>query len=978
MNSSTRHDQESGPDRTGGLDHLAEMARALGEAIPCTGNQPLRIADPDMAWIVESGAVDVFGVEFSDGQTASAFKHMVRVPLGHLMFGYSGDHDTGLGLIAKGFPGTTVRPIPISELLNGLTDEVGQTVLVEQIDSWILKFAEAVARDIDPKPRPDHLLAPGSRIAASGTVSARHGILWLDGRDAEAAYLGLEGSGSGPSGLMPVSAGTWVSLHDSREIQGVLSKDMTVTDLLYRHLPEFHRIVLATETLNRQLMVVDDVNLQIDRAMWRNRDWKVSRDQLFSVIDLERKKPRDGPGSLAALRAVCAYGKIPLREFGESETRGLDDLLVASGLRSREVRLKRQDRWWLGDSGALIAYRKDDDHPVALLPGRFGRYRYIDPVSGKSRRITAKTAEQIGEVAFEVHRPLPGDRPAGAVDLLRLATWNQFPDLIRVVVAGIAAGAILLVPAAMIGLLAEDSAAAREPAQFMYLFGLLVLLAVAAGLLNVLRGTAMMRLEARAATRIVAAVWDRLLWLRPNFFSRFTTGDLATRAMTFLVIRDQFSAVASGALQAVLLLLPTSVLIFLYDPALGWLSLVLGVSSLGIALALGLVQVRYHRERLAAMRRLTGHLFQLVNCIGKLRAAGAEPSAYAWWARQYRKQKVAEIGISRLNEHLFAFSLSVPALWTAIVFMVVLARGPDHLAIEGFSVVYAASMLFVGSVILFGLSFEAIASLIPASEQTREIISAMPEAAGSEGATIELNGEVSFDQVSFRYSKDSPLVLDNVSIRARPGEFIALVGESGSGKSTLLRLALGLENPSSGAVYFDGHDISRLNPHALRRQMGVVLQDNRTMAATILQNITGIDDALSITDAWSAADQVGVAQDISKMPMGMHTPMTGTGSTFSGGQQQRIRIAAALVRNPKILFLDEATSWLDSRSQELTMKGIERSNATRIVVAHRISTIRRASRIFLLHKGKIAEEGTYDELMEADGLFRRLVERQSA
>ncbi len=978
MNSSTQSNPEPDVDRSEGLDRLAEIARSLGEAIPCTGNQPLRIEDSDMAWIVEKGTVDVFGVEFNDGKTASAFKHMVRVPRGHLIFGYSDSHDADLGLIAKGFPGTVVRPVPLSELLDGLTGEVADTILTEQIDSWILKFAEAAARDVDPKPLPDHLLAPGSKIVASGTISARRGVVWLDGRDSDAAYLGLEGSGSGPSGLMPVSAGTWVSIHQPTEIEGIPSTDLAVADLLFKHLPEFHRVALATESLNRQLMVVDDVNLQIDRSMWRNRDWTVSRNRLFSVIDLKRKTQHDESGLLAALRAVCTYENIPLKEFGEHETRSLNDFLLASGLRARKVRLKYRDRWWLGDSSALVAFQKDVGHPVALLPGSFGRYRYVDPVSGKSGRVTEKMADQISEDAFEIHRPLPHDRPASASDLLRLATWNQLPDLARVAVAGVIAGAILLIPAATIGLLAEDSAAANEPGQFMYLFGLLVLLAVAAGLFNVLRGTAMMRLEARATTRVVAAIWDRLLWLRPNFFRRFTTGDLATRAMTFLVIRDQFSAVASGALQAGLLLLPTSILIFLFDSSLGWLSLVLGVSSLGFAVSLGLIQIRYHRKRFAAVRGLTGHLFQLINGIGKLRAAGAEPSAYAWWARQYRNQKVAEIGISRLNEHLVAFSQSVPALWTAIVFIVVLAQGPDRLAVEGFSVIYAASMLFVGSVIMFGLSFEVIVSLIPAGEQTREIISALPESAGTEGATIDLKGEISFDRISFRYSNDSPLILDDVTMHARPGEFIALVGESGSGKSTLLRLALGLEIPSSGAVYFDGHDISRLNAHYLRRQIGVVLQDNSLMAATILQNITGIDDTLSISDAWSAADQVGVAQDINRMPMGMHTPMSGTGSTFSGGQQQRIRIAAALVRNPKILFLDEATSWLDSKNQELTMEGIEQSNATRIVIAHRISTIRRASRIYVLHKGKITEEGTYEQLMESDGLFRRFAERQSA
>jgi len=246
-----------------------------------------------------------------------------------------------------------------------------------------------------------------------------------------------------------------------------------------------------------------------------------------------------------------------------------------------------------------------------------------------------------------------------------------------------------------------------------------------------------------------------------------------------------------------------------------------------------------------------------------------------------------------------------------------------------------------------------------------------------DGVEAKLSGEILFDHVSFRYSESDPLVLDDVTIRAKSGEFIAIVGESGSGKSTLVRLALGLETPSSGTVYYDGHDLARLNPDSIRRQIGVVMQENSLLPGTVMSNINGVDENLTIDDAWQAARQAAVNEEISAMPMAMYTPMGGTGSTFSGGQQQRIRIAAALVRKPSILFLDEATSWLDAKSQELTMEGIEKANATRIVIAHRISTIRQASRIYVLQAGRVVQEGTFEHLSRADGVFRRIVERQT-
>ena len=956
---------------------LAEIAHSFGEAVPCAGNRPLRLDDSNMAWIVERGTVDVFAVEYREDGTVSTFKHLVRARRGRLLFGHS-DDSAELGLLAKGLPGAVVRPARLADLLERLSEGLPSTVLTEQVDAWIHEFAEAVVRDIEPRPPADTLLSAGAAATATGVVSSERGVVWLHGRAVRAAYLGTEESGSGPSGAMPVHPGTWVTLPEPAEIEAMTSADMGPSDLLSIHLPEFHRLALAAESLNRLLLLADEANLQRDRAIWRRQDRAISRSRLYSVIH-QYQQGSDDSGLLAALRIVSAHEDIPVQD--RKTTSAVDDIeavLQASGLRARQVRLTEEERWWYGDSGSMIAFRKEDGRPVALLPGRLGWYLCVDPLSGESQRVTKASAARFAEDAVLVYRPLSTDRPARPRDLLRLAGRNQAQDLVQVMLAGTAAGALLLLPAAAIGLLADILAPSGEPERLVHLSGLLVLAALVTGFLNMLRGTAMMRVEGRAATRLVAGAWDRLLRLRPRFFRDFTAGDLATRALTFLVMRDQFSSLASSAMLSVLFLLPTFALIFVYNTALGWLSVVLGITTLGLTATLGLMQVKYHRSRFAAVRELAGHLFQIINGIGKLKATGAEPSAYALWARRYRNQKLAEVGISRLNEHMGALALSIPALWTAAVIVVALTQSRAQLSVGDFMVVYTASMMFVGSVIMFSMSFEAIAALIPAGEQARDIMAALPEGATQDGAAPRLNGEIVFDHVSFRYSDTGPLILDDVTIRVKPGEFVAIAGESGSGKSTLVRLALGLETPSSGTVYYDGHDLTRLNSDSLRRQIGVVMQENNLLAGSVMDNINGVDASLTIDDAWRAAEQAAVAEDIVGMPMGMHTPMGGSNATFSGGQQQRIRIAAALVRRPSILFLDEATSWLDMKSQELTMEGIEKANATRIVIAHRISTIRQANRIYVLQGGRVVQEGTFDELNASDGLFRRFVQRQSA
>ena len=353
----------------------------------------------------------------------------------------------------------------------------------------------------------------------------------------------------------------------------------------------------------------------------------------------------------------------------------------------------------------------------------------------------------------------------------------------------------------------------------------LVAFAIVGVLFQMLQGTSMMRLEARATTRVSAAIWDRALGLPSSFFKRFTAGELAVRMSAFQVLRDQLSGVVANALLSMVFLLPALGLLFLYDATLALMSLGIAVLSLTVACAFGLLQIAPQRRRYAAARRLAGELFQFINGMSKLRSAGAEASAFASWARGYREQHVAGMHIARLNEHLIAFSSATPALVGAALFGVAIWQGPEQFAIGDFLVVYSVSLTFYTAIAGLGRSFEAIAAVVPGYEQVKPILDAVPDGRARGTTPAELSGDIRFDHLSFRYTDDGPLIIDDVSIHARPGEFVAIVGESGAGKSSLLRLALGLEEPSGGGVYYDGRDLAHLNRHSLRRQIGVVMQD---------------------------------------------------------------------------------------------------------------------------------------------------------
>ena len=269
-----------------------------------------------------------------------------------------------------------------------------------------------------------------------------------------------------------------------------------------------------------------------------------------------------------------------------------------------------------------------------------------------------------------------------------------------------------------------------------------------------------------------------------------------------------------------------------------------------------------------------------------------------------------------------------------------------------------------------------IADIRPVLEVARPILEAEPEISADKHVVTKLSGSIELNNVTFRYRDDMPPVLDDLSLRIRPGQYVAVVGKTGCGKSTLMRLLLGFETPQKGAVYYDGHDLSTIDLKSLRRRIGTVMQDGKVFTGDIYSNIVICAPWLTHDDAWEAAETAGLADDIRAMPMGMNTLLSEGQGGISGGQRQRLLIARAVAPKPKILMFDEATSALDNITQKQVSDALDKMKCTRIVIAHRLSTIRQCDRILVLDQGKIAEDGTYEELIAKNGVFAELVARQ--
>ena len=934
--------------------------------------------------MVIQGSVDVFATRPREDGVPIDFKHLLRAEPGQLLFTTADETGESL-LVAKGLPESELRRVPFSVLASTeLDDEI-----VEQVNVWVSDVSQSIVRDVTYRPRVGHQLALGRAelIAGGTTLSAQSGLLWASSEEGDLDYLSTDELDPDGSGLVPVTTASWVTQRRTAPVNATSSRALQRDGRLLAALAEFNRLAMRADRLNRALLLADVSNFQNASARYRERSEEQARRNLFSVVGGDLPPTEDGSSVL--LRALERIGRhedirflAPPQAKHDASSSGETDLeaiLNASGVRARRIVLQNQHRWWLGDSGAMLASRRDDGSPVALIPGAAGRYLMVDPRSQRAVSVNAQRANALEPTAYFFYCPLPDDRTTDISLLLRLAFNRVWGDLARLIGAGLLAGLAMLAPAVLLGIFVSHALPSGDFRTLGLVTLGLALVALISALLQMLQGTALMRLEGRAAARIGAALWDRILVLPSGFFRRFTVGDLGTRVMGFQMLRDQVSGIVARAMLSLIFLLPTFVLLFLYDTALGWLCLSLGAISLGVTLSLGLRQLPLQRRLAATSRQLTGVLLQLIGGVGKLRVTGAEVSAFAMWAGNYREQKRIEMQLGALNDHLVAFTASAPLFAMAALCAVGLNRGEEGLTVGSFLATYVAFMVFFGAVAQFGLSFSAIAAILPVVEQVVPILTERPRGARIDGSSPELQGEVRIDHVTFRYADDGPYILQDVSIHARPGEFIAIVGESGAGKTTLLRLALGLESPLSGAVYYDGHDLERLNRRSVRSGVGMVVQSASLRPQTVLDNIIGASSDLTVADAWRAARLALVDNDIAAMPMGMNTATDERSSAFSGGQAQRIMLAAALVRNPRVLLLDEATNWLDNETQAKVMNEIGKLAVTCIVSAHRLSTIRRADRIYVLHRGRVIQQGTFDELMRADnGVFHEMVLRQVA
>jgi len=690
--------------------------------------------------------------------------------------------------------------------------------------------------------------------------------------------------------------------------------------------------------------------------------------RLASAYSIADKQAEDAIGE------ILKYYHVKPREIPVS-VKGLNDrlefLLRPYGIMRRRVKLEKG--WYQDAVGAMLAARKDDGTIVALIPKGLRGYVYFESSTGKWVTLTQKNETLFDEEGICFYKPFPLKKltiPA----LLRYVLDCLSPaDLSLVALATLAVSLVGLLMPKLNNLLFGTVV---ESGQLRLLIGIAVFL-ISAGISRLLFGTVKTLVVERVNTKIdlsvQAAAMMRILSLPADFFKQFSSGDLASRTGYLQSLCSMLvSAVLNTGLTSVFSLLYISQ-IFVYAPMLVVPAVSITLTTLVFTLVTTFSQMKLTRQQMELASKESGMTYALITGIQKIKLSGAEKRAFARWAEIFSRRLAMTANPPMFLRANAAISVAISLAGTIIMYYFTLRSGISVAEYYAFNTAYG--MLSGAFLSLAGIA-STIARLKPVLDMAKPLMDTVPEVSEGKVVIDRLSGGIELNNVSFRYNESMPMVIDDLSLKIRPGQYVAIVGATGCGKSTLMRLLLGFEKPQKGAVYYDGKDLNSIDLKSLRRKIGVVMQDGKLFQGDIFSNITISAPQLTLKDAWEAAEMAGVAEDIRAMPMGMHTIISEGSGGISGGQRQRLMIARAIAPKPKILMFDEATSALDNLTQKTVSDSLDKLKCTRIVIAHRLSTIRHCDRILYLEKGKILEDGTYDELIFLGGRFAQLVERQ--
>ena len=675
-----------------------------------------------------------------------------------------------------------------------------------------------------------------------------------------------------------------------------------------------------------------------------------------------------------AMEEILKYYHVKVREIPQGikdNNDRLEYLMRPYGIMRRSVQLGAG--WHKDAVGAMLGTKKEDGSLVALIPSGLSGYSYFDADSGRHIRIGRKNEDLFETEAVAFYKPFPLKK-IGIPDLARyILDTLSAADFALMIMAMLTITLLGMFAPRLNNMLFSDVVGSGS----MRLLAAITVFMVCASVSRIMMNSVKILINGRISTKmnlaVEAATMMRVLSLPADFFKQYSSGELSSRAQYISSLCQMLvSTVLSTGLTAVFSLVYI-VQIFNYAPALVIPALTIIAVTVLFSVFSMLLQMKISKNQMELGAKESGMTYAMISGIQKIKLSGAEKRAFARWGNLYAQSADLTYNPPAFLKINGCISTAISLIGTYVMYY---AAIESHISVADYYAFNVAYGMVSGAFMSLTSIALSVANIKPILDMAKPLLEAVPEIAEGKRVLTRISGGIELNNVSFRYNEHMPLVLDNLSLKIRPGQYVAIVGKTGCGKSTLMRLLLGFEKPQKGAVYFDGKDISTVDLKSLRQKIGVVLQDGKLFSGDIYSNITISAPRLTMDEAWEAAELAGIAEDIRNMPMGMFTMISEGSGGISGGQRQRLMIARAVAPKPRILMLDEATSALDNLTQKKVSESLDKLKCTRIVIAHRLSTIKQCDRIIVLDRGKIVEDGNYEELIALNGFFAELVAKQ--